>query len=388
MSWHAVRAVVGAAATARGFLLPERGRWLRLSLLSLVVGVGWLSPAAARVTVPAAVGDRGLPMALAAGLFVLGAVVADGYGRFALVSGLRSDRLRLSEDVRWRLGRSVRWLCFAFAALVLVSAAAGVTLRAAHDGWLAITGGTMAGPADIAVTAVTGLVVASVCVGILGVVHATHSLLPATMLATGVGAMASWRRLWRAFEGRRGGFVGYLLTRGLVAAAVLTLALVAAGTVVTGLALAGFVTLVALFGTVSAGVETVGVVRFGVACTLVGFLAVLPVRAATVVYLASYDLTVLGTTDADLDVIGVAGTEQPPDDPVSVVLPDGTEAGTGGLDPAAGATDGGLTAADAPAEAGDGAPPVDSDAAPRDEAGDGDGSEPETGGFQFDTVEN
>lgn len=343
MSWHAVRAVGDAAAAVREFFLPaERGRWVRLAALALVVGVGWLTPALARGWVPESVAPDGITghlVAVGVGLLVLSGVVADVYGRFALLSGLRSGRLRLSEDVRWRLGRSVRWIGFTAASGLLVAAAAGVALRALRAGWLAVTGGDPGSTVGIAATVAVGAMAAVVGVGVVGFAHATLSLLPATMLATGVGALASWRRLWRAFAGYRGGFVGYLLVRGLVGLAVAVLALLAVGTLVAGLGVAAFVTLVGVFGTVSDAVATVGLAQFAALAALsVLVFAVLPVRAVALTYLVSYDLAVLGAVDGDLALLGSAGVDTlGEDEAVSVVLPDGTEAGPS-------ATDGGVAA--------------------------------------------
>lgn len=366
MSWHAVRAASEAAAAAREFLLlAERGRWLRLCALALVVGVGWLVPAAARVAslpgvAPGTAGDA--LAAVAVGLAVLLAVGADAYGRFALLSGLRSGRLSLTEDVRWRLSRSVRWLGFAFGAGVLAFAAAGTALLSVRAGWLAVTGGDPTSAVGVALTVGAVGVAAAVVVGVAGFAHATLSLLPATMLATGVGALASWRRLWRAFAGRRSGFLGYLLTRGLVGLVVTTTGLLVAGALALGLALVAFVVLVGVFGTVSAAVETVGAVPFGVAATaaVVAF-AVLPVRAVAVTALTSYELAVLGGVDPDLALLDVAGADGlDEDDAVSVILPDGTEAGLGAADDGLG---------------------------PADPGADGSDAGSETGAFQFDAVE-
>lgn len=354
MSWHAVRAVAEAAASTRSFLLPdERGRWLRLSTLALVVGVGWLAPVTAGWLAPPVLAP---PTAAAMGLAVAIAVVADGYGRFTLLAGLRSSRLRPAERARRRLARSLRWAGFSFGAGVLAVAATAVALRAIRGGWLAATGGTVVSPADAAVTGVAGIAAATVVVGAVGVVHATLSLLPATMLATGAGAMASWRRLWNAFAGRRGGFVGYLLVRGLVGVAVAGLALLASAALVAVLAVVVFVALVGVFGTVSAAISAVGPFAFGVlgAVAAVGFV-VLPVRAAATVYLTSYDLSVLGAVDADLALLG--GRDGLPVDDAAVVFQDGTPAGLS-------ATDGGV-------ESGDDANSGDVD----------------TGAFQFDAVE-
>lgn len=362
MSWHAVRAVVDAAASTRSFLQPdERGRWLRLSALTLFVGVGWLVPAVVGLTVPAGVAT---PIAASLALTAAIAAVADAYGRFTLVSGLRTGRLRPNEDVRWRLNRSIRWLGFAFGVGVLLTAATGVALRAIHGGWLALTDGSVLAPVDAGITALAALSVAVVLIGALGVAHATLSLLPATMLATGVGAVASWRRLWHAFAGYRGGFVGYLLVRGLVGAGVAGLALLAMATITAALAVVAFVTLVALFGTVSAAMTTVGVVPFAAASALAALaFAVLPVRAAATVYLTSYDLGVLGAVEEDLALLEGVRAGPSTVDAGDVVLPDGTRVG-------AGATDGGLGDTDEPS--------TSEEAAVADT---------ETGGFQFGDVD-
>lgn len=373
MSWHAVRAVAEAAASTRSFLLPdERGRWLRLSTLALVVGVGWLAPVTAGWLAPPVLAP---PTAAAMGMAVAIAVVADGYGRFTLLAGLRSSRLRPTERARRRLIRSLRWAGFSFGAGVLAVAATAVALRAIRGGWLAATGGTVVSPADAAVTGAAGVAAATAVVGAVGVVHATLSLLPATMLATGAGAMASWRRLWNAFAGRRGGFVGYLLVRGLVGVAVAGLTLLASAALVAVLAVVVFVALVGVFGTVSAAISTVGPRAFGVlgAVAAVG-LVVLPIRAAATVYLTSYDLAVLGAVDADLALLG--GRDSLPVDDASVVFPEEAPMGVS-------ATDGGV------ASAGDGevASAAGGEMA-SEAAGDANSGDVDTGAFQFDAVED
>ena len=341
MSWHAVRAIREAGVTTRGFLLPpDRGRWLRLAVLALVVGVGWLAPAIARLAVPGIVTPDDTVVAVAVGAVALAGVLADAYGRFALLSALRSRRLQLTEDLRWRLGRAIRWIVFGFGAGVLVTAAAGVAFRALRAGWLAATGGDPSGFVGVTVTATVGALALLAAVAVVGFAHATLSLLPAAMLATGAGALGSWRRLWGAFAGHRGGFFGYLVVRGLVAIGASAVALFGVGSIVAALAVVAFVGLVAAFGTVSAGVAALGgplVVAAGGAVTLT--LAVLPVLAVTTTYLTSYDLAVLGALDADLALLDGGDAEMStPDDDLSVSLPDDgpvvPDATDGGFDPA------------------------------------------------------
>lgn len=311
--------------TTRGFLLPaDRGRWLRLAVLAPVVGVGWLAPVIARLLAPASATPEDTVMALTVGAFALAGLLADAYGRFALLSALRSRRLRLTEDPRWRLGRAVRWVVFGFGAGVLVVAAAGVALRALRAGWLAATGGNFDSLLGVVVTTSAGLLALLIAVTVVGFAHATLSLLPGTMLATGAGALASWRRLWRAFAGHRGGFLGYLVVRGLVGVGACAVALLAVGALVAALAVVAFVGLVAVFGTVSAGVVALGgapAFAAGAAVTLA--LAVLPVWAVTTTYLTSYDLVVLGALDADLALLDGGSSEMPtPDADIPVAFPD------------------------------------------------------------------
>lgn len=366
MSWHAVRAIREAGVTTRAFLLPaDRGRWLRLAALSLLVGAGWLVPAIARLAVPDSVASRGVTdplIAVTVGGLALTGPVADAYGRFALLSSLRSRRLRLTEDVRWRLGRATRWVVFGFGAGVLVAAAAGVALRALRAGWLALTSGDPVGVVGATVTASAGTLAVLVGVAVVGFAHATVSLLPAAMLATGVGALGSWRRLWGAFAGHRGGFVGYLLVRGLVAIAVMAAALLASGALVAGSAIVGFVVLVGVFGTVAEGIAVLGgAPAVAVAAVAVLAAAVLPVWAVTTTYLASYDLAVLGAVDPDLALLDAGAMDGPPENgAVSVVLPDGTRAGH--ADPETGVEE---------------TPPLDA----------GSPADDDTGAFQFGTVE-
>jgi hypothetical protein len=333
MSWHAVRAVREAGITTRGFLLPvDRGRWLRLVLLSSVAGVGWLTPAVLRAVVPTNSLPSGVAGTVAAGAalgLAIAGVVADAYGRFALLSALRSRRLRLVADVRWRLSRAVRWVVFGFGAGVLVVAGAGVALKALRAGWLTVTGGEPSSLVGVTTTVVVGTLAALIGVAVVGVAHATLSLLPAAMLATGAGALGSWRRLWRAFGGHRGGFVGYLLVRGLVAVAVTLVAFLAAGALVAALAVVAFVVFVGVFGTVSNGVAALGgfvVVAAGAGLTVT--LLAVPVRAVATTYLAGFDLAVLGAVDHDLELLeGRNDDPFPADDTISVVLPDGTAVG-------------------------------------------------------------
>lgn len=344
MSWEVFRGVSDAAAASREFLLPvEPARWLRLCLLSLFVGTGWLALVVARfapfprvltfdATLLPAV-DAVALLTVAVGATALSAFgLADPFARFVFLDALRYDRLHLSERLGTRLGRAVRLLLFTLGGGALVTAAAGTVVHALRSGWTEALGTTANGwralsetvlqlntPLELAVTLVAAAVLACVVGGVVGFFQAAAAFVPPAMVSADEGAVAAWERVWNAFAGRRGAFLSYLGVRLLLGAAVGLLGLVAAAALASLLGIVGFVVLVALFGSVAAAVSTLGAAPLAaVAVVLALGLVVLPVRGVTLSLLLTYDLAVLSAVAPELalpdaDVTGNRAHERPAD---------------------------------------------------------------------------
>lgn len=315
MSWDVVRGVSDAATASREFLLPvESGRWLRLCLLAPFVGTGWVAFVLARFlpfptvfafdsTLLPVVDTVALLAAVAGGLVLSALALADPVARFAFLDALRDDRLLLRERPGERLSRAGRLLLFTLGGGALAITAAGTAFLAVHSGWRQATGGieALAGPADVAVTVAGGVVLLAIGICLVGVVQAAAAFVPPAMVSLDEGAFVAAERVWKAFSGRRGTFLTYLVARLVLSVVGGVLGLVAATALAGVLGVIAFVVLVAVFGSVAGAVGTFGVGPFVTVATLLAVsLVVLPVRVVTLTVLLTYDLAVLEAVAPEL----------------------------------------------------------------------------------------
>ncbi|MEF8857211.1 MAG: hypothetical protein V5A16_07315 [Haloplanus sp.] len=323
--WYAFAALEDARDATEALLRPvDRGRWLRLALIALFVGVGGGAPTGGNVNVPSGGGGGGgtppempapsIPDAgsvaavllAVAALIVLLAILWSVVGavmEFVLIVGLRDREVSIREPFRANVRPGLRLFGFRLVLGLGSLLVIGLPL-------LAVFGlGISVSPAIllflVPLVMVFG-VVALISAIVLGL---TTDFVVPTMLTEERGVLDSWRRLWPALRAEGKQTALYVVAKFVlgiaVSLAVSLVVLLAALVVAIPFALVGG----ALFlATSAAGATTVGWVIVGVLVALFVLVMIgigLIVQVPALTFVRYYSLSVLGRLVPELDLVGV-----------------------------------------------------------------------------------
>jgi hypothetical protein len=314
-TWFALSAVGTARDATSDLLVPvDRGRWLRLAVVALFVGVGGgvpldgadipvseTAPNGTGVPTDVPLPEGGVAAILAVGLaLVLLWTAVGAVMEFVLVVALRDREVRLREPFRAHVGDGLRLFGFRLAVDLAGLLVVGVPFLAV------IALGVSVSPL-LAVFAVPLVLLAAVIAVVAAVVGrlTTDFVVPA-MVADGTGVLDGWRRLWATLRAEWQQVALYVVARFVVGIA----ASLVTWVVTLGVALAVAVPF-ALLGAaaVVAGAGTAAVLVVVFCYALVVFVGLQFVQVPVLVFVRYYTLAVLGLLDADLDFVGVT----PPD---------------------------------------------------------------------------
>jgi hypothetical protein len=338
MSWYAIESVDDAIDTTRSFLSSRtRGEWLRLAIIALFVSVGGGSVSSVTNlinippsmlpadTPPADVAPEGpspvelLPEAIPTDpVFVVGLVgifVLIGFVltllsetlRLVFYDGLRTGTVQLRRPARRRFGQAIRLFGFklivntVFAIPVVVIGAVVVTTSGEFiDGTAMLVGAFFA-------AIVFGLwVIASLIIN-----RVTNEFVVPVMVLTDSGVLDAWRRFGPVLRTNLSQFGVYVVVHFLLLLAVgigqTIVAAIIFGIVGTIGALVGLGLILGVFGGFSAAAgSTVGLVSLGIVALLTLLVAIvlyLPVNIVVLTYITSYEVSVLGAADEELQLL-------------------------------------------------------------------------------------
>ena len=351
--WYAFAALSDARDATENLLRPiDRGRWLRLALIALFVGVGGGVPTGgSNVNVPSGGGGGGVPsdvpapsmpevgtaVAIVAGivLFVLllalvwslvGAVM-----EFVLIVGLRDREVAIREPFGANVRPGLRLFGFRLAVGLVSLLVIGLPLLAVFGFGIGVSPAFLALLLPLVIVFGVVALVASVVLGL------TTDFVVPTMLVERVGVLDGWRRLWptlRAEWKQVGLYVVAKFVLGVaVSLAVSLVVLLAALIVAIPFAIVGALL---YFAVHAAGATTVGLVIGGV---LIGLFVLVMIAVGLIVqvpaltFVRYYSLSVLGMLVPELDLVGVERPDEGGDgDDADEGSDDGDDGDDGGDD--------------------------------------------------------
>ncbi|MFC6725622.1 hypothetical protein ACFQE1_14855, partial [Halobium palmae] len=319
MSWYAFDAVDDALSSTRRFLFPFRlGRWLRLMVVVFFLGGGgggFQGTTNVPQSMPTDPGTGPTPtpgptlpelpdlMLLLAVLgvillliLVLGTISATM--RFVLVDMLRTDEVRIRRWFGTRFGKGFRLFVFqtVLGLLLVLPILVVVALFFFAEGALPAVG-------VLGIVAFVLVLIPYFFVG--GLISSfTSQLVVPVMVASDVGVLAGWRRLWPTLRGHPWQFTVYVVVRWVLALGI-GIATGIIGLILGGIVAAvgvgiGFV-LVGAFGGFQALLAShLGIVALVALAllTILFLLAVfLPIAVVVQSFLTSYELSVLGRAE-------------------------------------------------------------------------------------------
>jgi hypothetical protein len=322
--WYAIAALSDARDATEALLRPlDRGRWLRLALVALFVGVGGGVPTGGgNVGLPSGGGgaapsdlpsptlpDPGAAVAVAAAVaVVLVAVVVvwsvvGAVMEFVLVAGLRDREVRIRRPFRAHFRRGLR--LFGFRLAVGLGSLLVVALPVA----LVITLGV--GLSPVLLVLLLPLLVLFGVVALLGslVLGLTTDFVVPTMLTEDVGVLDGWRRVWPVVREQWKQTAVYLVAKfalGIgVGIAVSLAVLLAALVVAVPFAVVGGGLFLALSAAGAGAGVWVAVGLVAALFVLVMIVVGLLIQVPALTFVRYYSLSVLGLFDPDLDLVGV-----------------------------------------------------------------------------------
>ena len=323
--WYAFAALSDARDATEELLRPiDRGRWLRLALIALFVGVGGGVPTGGgNVNVPSGGGGGGVPsdvpapsmpevgtaVAIVAGivlLIVLLALVWSLVGaimEFVLIVGLRDREVAIREPFGANVRPGLRLFGFRLAVGLVSLLVIGLPLLAVFGFGIGVS------PAFLALLLPLVIVFGVVALAGSVVLGLTTDFVVPTMLVERVGVLDGWRRLWptlRAEWKQVGLYVVAKFVLGVaVSLAVSLVVLLAALIVAIPFAIVGALL---YFAVHAAGATTVGLVIGGVLVALFVLVMIavgLIVQVPALTFVRYYSLSVLGMLVPELDLVGV-----------------------------------------------------------------------------------
>jgi len=332
--WYAFAALSDARDATEDLLWPiDRGRWLRLALIALFVGVGGGAPTGgSNVNVPSGGGGGGVPsdmpapsmpevssaVAIVAGivlLIILLALVWSLIGavmEFVLITGLRDREVSIREPFGANVRPGLRLFGFRLAVGIVSLLVIGLPLLAVFGFGIGIS------PAFLVL--LVPLVVVFGVVALVGavVLGLTTDFVVPTMLTEEVGVLDGWRRLWPTLRAEWKQVGLYILAKFVlgiaVGLAVSLVVLLAALIVAIPFAIVGGALYLA---TSAAGVHTVGLVIAAVLVALfvlVMIVVALIVQVPALTFVRYYSLSVLGMLVPELDLVGVERPDEGDDE--------------------------------------------------------------------------
>jgi hypothetical protein len=327
--WYAIAALSDARDATETLLRPlDRGRWLRLALVALFVGVGGGVPTGGgNVGLPSGGGggapsdlpsptlpDPGAAVAVAAAVVVVLVVVVVVWSvvgavmEFVLVAGLRDREVRIRRPFRAHFRRGLR--LFGFRLAVGLGSLLVVALPVA----LVIALGV--GLSPVLLVLLLPLLVLFGVVALLGSVALglTTDFVVPTMLTEDVGVLDGWRRVWPVVREQWKQTAVYLVAKfalGIgVGIAVSLAVLLAALVVAVPFAVVGGGLFLALSAAGAGAGVWVAVALVAALFVLVMVVVGLLIQVPALTFVRYYSLSVLGLFDPDLDLVGV---ERPDD---------------------------------------------------------------------------
>jgi hypothetical protein len=322
--WYAFAALSDARDATEELLRPvDRGRWLRIALIALFVGVGGGVPAGSgNVSTPSGGGgavpsdavsssapDVGPIAALVVGavlvvvLLVLLWSLVGAIMEFVLVTGLRDRELSIRASFGANVGPGLRLFGFRLVVGLVTVLVVGVPLLGAFGLGVGVSPALLAFLVPLAVVFGVVALVGSVVLGLT-----TDFVVPA-MLVEGLGVLDGWRRLWPTLRAEWTQIALYVVAKFVlgiaVGLAVSLVVLLAALLVGVPFAVVG---VLLYFAAAAAGSTTAGLVVAGllVALFVLAMIAVgLLVQVPALTFVRYYSLSVLGMLVPDLDLVGV-----------------------------------------------------------------------------------
>jgi hypothetical protein len=327
--WYAFAALSDARDATEKLLRPiDRGRWLRLALIALFVGVGGGVPTGgSNVNVPSGGGggvpsdvpapsmpEVGTAVAIVAGivlLIVLLALVWSLVGaimEFVLIVGLRDREVSIREPFGANVRPGLRLFGFRLAVGLVSLLVIGLPLLAVFGFGIGVS------PAFLLL--LVPLIVVFGVVALAGsvVLGLTTDFVVPTMLTESRGVLDGWRRLWptlRAEWKQVGLYIVAKFVLGIAVSLAVSLVVLLAALIVAipfvivggGLYLAAS----------AAGASHVGLIVAGVLVALFVLVMIvvgLIVQVPALTFVRYYSLSVLGMLVPELDLVGV---ERPDD---------------------------------------------------------------------------
>jgi hypothetical protein len=320
--WYAIAALSDARNATEDLLRPlDRGRWLRLALVALFVGVGGGVPTGGgNVGLPSGGGapsdlpspslsDPGAAVAVAVtvvvvlvGLALVWSVVG-AVMEFVLVAGLRDREVRIRRPFRAHFRRGLRLFGFRLAVGL------GSLLVVALPVVLVIALGVGLSPALLVL--LLPLLVLFGVVALLGsvVLGLTTDFVVPTMLTEDVGVLDGWRRVWPVVREQWKQTGVYLVAKfalGIgVGIAVSLAVLLAALVVAVPFAVVGGGLFLALSAAGAGAGVWIAVGLLVALFVLVMIVLGLLIQVPALTFVRYYSLSVLGLFDPDLDLVGV-----------------------------------------------------------------------------------
>lgn len=354
-NWYAFAALEDARDATTSLLWPvDRGRWLRLALIALFVGVGGGAPTGGNFNLPSGGGGGGAPptdmpapslpdvgslvpvvigivlliVALALLWSVVGAVM-----EFVLIAGLRDRDVSIRAPFREHLRTGLRLFGFRLVVGLGSLLALGLPLVAVFGLGISVSPALLVLLVPLVILFGVVALVSSVVLGL------TTDFVVPTMLTEGLGVLDGWRRLWPTLRAEWKQTALYIVAKFVlgiaVSLAVSLVVLLAALIVAIPFAIVGG----ALFLAVSsAGVHTVGWVLAGILVALYVLVVIvggLIVQVPALTFVRYYSLSVLGMLVPELDLVGVDRPGEDGGDAESAPTDDGNDddgddtAGTG-----------------------------------------------------------
>jgi hypothetical protein len=328
--WYAFAALSDARDATEELLRPiDRGRWLRLALIALFVGVGGGVPTGgSNVNVPSGGGggvpsdvpapsmpEVGTAVALVAGivlLIILLALVWSLVGaimEFVLIVGLRDREVSIREPFGANVRPGLRLFGFRLAVGLVSLLVLGLPLLVVFGAGIGVSPAFLLLLVPLIVVFGVVALVGSVVLGL------TTDFVVPTMLVEGVGVLDGWRRLWptlRAEWKQVGLYVVAKFVLGIaVSLAVSLVVLLAALIVAIPFVIVGGALYLAAS---AAGVSHVALIVAGVLVALFVLVMIvvgLVVQVPALTFVRYYSLSVLGMLVPELDLVGV---ERPGED--------------------------------------------------------------------------
>ncbi len=325
--WYAFAALSDARDATEALLRPvDRGRWLRLALIALFVGVGGGVPSGAgNVNVPSGGGtspdvpvpslpELGSVAAVIAGVVVLLVLLALVWSllgavmEFVLLVGLRDREVSIRDPFGANLRPGLRLFGFRLAVGLASLLVVGLPLLAVFGAGVGVS------PAFLVL--LVPLIVVFGVVALAGsvVLGLTTDFVAPTMLTEGVGVLDGWRRLWPTLRAEWKQVALYVVAKFVLGVAVS----LAVSLVVLLAALVVAVPFVVVGGGLYLAASAAGAsyVGLAVAAVLVALFVLvmivvgLIVQVPALTFVRYYSLSVLGMLVPELDLVGV---ERPDD---------------------------------------------------------------------------